>query len=259
MAKQSITQRSSIKPKAHKSGKSKNHILKDHDLNTLIVIGKRKRVPTERALEALSLLKPSKKIKKVATKPKVKRLNTMQKTAREGKAYLKSKTQTKKHSASKSPEKDQSPEKESPKETTKVKKQVDRSRSRNTLKSNKGSKGSSKSRSTSNKNRSQSKGSKGSKGFKSKEIKGNLKRTKTIEQTIADAKKFLGPAHGHDHDEHSHASGSEDEAPAKHAIAKTAKKGGNIKRTHTMNQTIAEAKNYLVKGPRSTSKGKGKK
>lgn len=249
MAKQSTTQRPSNKSKTVKHGKSKNHILKDHDLDKLIVPGKRKRVPTERALEAISLLKPSKKIKKVATKPKIKRLNTMQKTAKEGKAYLKDTTPTKRHSVSKSPEKEHSPKKSAATKATKDKKKVDRSRSRNTSKSQKKS---SKSRSSSNKSKSRSKSTKSSKSQKS----GKIKKTKTVAQTIHDASKILGDNHHHqdseeeEHHDHDHS--------AKHATGKTAKKP-NIKRTHTIVETIASAKAYLPKGPRSTSKGKAKK
>jgi len=231
--------------KSANSRKGKNSILRDHNLDQVIQ-GKRKRQPTQRALEAVNLLHPSKKIKKSAPK-KVKRLGTMQRTAKEGQEFLKASTTPTKRAASNTrspvgtPSKGKSTTEASP--AGKSKRGQERSRSRSQSKSKtatgnrKAKGGSSKSRSQSAKRSAPAKGSKAN-------TKGSIRRTKTMTQTLKDAEQILGTITP-DEDE-----ASQPETPKKNPI----------KRTKTMAETMKEGKAYLKshKGSKS-SKRKGAK
>jgi len=230
--------------KSANSRKGKNSILRDHNLDQVIQ-GKRKRQPTQRALEAMNLLHPSKKIKKSAPK-KVKRLGTMQRTAKEGAEFLKASTTPTKRASSNTrspvgtPSKGKSTTEASP--AGKGKRGQERSRSRSQSKgktatnNRKAKGGSSKSRSQSAKRSAPAK--------VSKTAKGSIRRTKTMTQTLKDAEQILGTI-----------TPDEDEA----SQPGTPKKNP-IKRTKTMAETMKEGKAYLKshKGSKS-SKRKGAK
>mmetsp|Transcript_49787 Transcript_49787/g.57357 ORF Transcript_49787/g.57357 Transcript_49787/m.57357 type:complete len:131 (+) Transcript_49787:45-437(+) len=78
--------------KVPKSKKTANSIVRGHPVDN-IIHGARKRHPTQRLLDAIALEKATHRTKKpkaaaAGAKKKVKRLGTMQVTAKEGKAFL---------------------------------------------------------------------------------------------------------------------------------------------------------------------------
>lgn len=90
-----VSERSKSRSKSAKkvpTKKSANSIRRPS--SGLIVYGKRKRIPTQRLLESLALLKltkrrPTKKVKKnMLVKKAIKRMSTMQRTANEGRQFL---------------------------------------------------------------------------------------------------------------------------------------------------------------------------
>jgi len=253
MAKHTTTHRAPAKTKAAKVKKSKDSILRDHSLDQL-VHGKRKRQPTQRAIEAQALLKPSKKIKKQPAK-KIKRMGTMQRTAKEALELLSNDAPKPRKSV------DKTPVKVTPiaKSASKSKAKVSRSRSRSASKAHKKA-GSGKSRSKSAK--------KGTK--KTSKHTTPIKRTKTMAQTIKEGNKFLGHSDESEeseeeethHDDHDAAPdshhGSRSTTPAKggaHAKAGSGKKkaGGGMHRTKTMAQTLKEGNKFLQQKGRSSS------
>ena len=156
--------------KGSKTKKTVNSIVRGHPLDNIIA-GDRKRHPTQRLLESLALQKLTQRTKKPKTAPikkKVKRLNTMQVTAKEGKEYLGAAGTPTKRSAEKAKrESARSPGRDS---AAKKKSEKSRSRSKST-KSNK------------------SAGDKKKKQTKSP--KKVLSRTRTMADTIAESKKLL--------------------------------------------------------------------
>jgi len=251
MAKHTTTHRAPAKTKAAKVKKSKDSILRDHSLDQL-VHGKRKRQPTQRAIEAQALLKPSKKIKKQPAK-KIKRMGTMQRTAKEALELLSNDAPKPRKSVDKTPVKVTPIAKSASKS-----KAVSRSRSRSASKAHK----------KAGKSRSKS-AKKGTK--KTSKHTTPIKRTKTMAQTIKDGNKLLGlvddesensedeEVHADDHDAaHDSHHGSRSTTPAKggaHAKAGSGKKkaGGGMHRTKTMAQTLKEGNKFLQQKGRSSS------
>ena len=218
MVKQATSRKATKIVPQNKSKKSKNSILRDHNLD-LLVHGKRKRIPTQRALEAQALLRPSKKIKKVA--PKIKRMGTMQQTAKEGLVFLKRSKPTKK-------EKITIPVvKTSTKKVVKTK--IETAKPTKNEK-DRGRKGQSQTKTGKDKvNVSEPKGKSQSKSASKSVSKGPsngkvIKRTKSIVETLKEAKVILA---GNNHPE------------------EKTKKKSILKRTKTMAETIKEAKAYL--------------
>ena len=208
MVKQTTSRKAKKNPTQSKSKKTKNFILRDHNLD-LIIQGKRKRIPTQRALEAQTLLHNSKKIKKVA--PKIKRLNTMQKTAKEALEFLHRGRPIKQKISTPIKISTKGNDKTVPAKSTKSEKSTVRGRSKNESQVK-----TSTQKATESKDKKQSKST--SRGASTK------KGTKTITKTPKDVKEILGT------------NNKEEKKPEKKNI---------FKRTKTMEETLKEGKAYL--------------
>jgi hypothetical protein len=221
--------------------KTKNSITKDHP-NTLLVSGKRKRIPTERALQAFALSPKSrskntkKTAKPVQKKATPKRLNTMQVTASEGKSFLKDegfssrkKRSTSKSSGKSAEKKSNSRSKSAAKTKDNTKKSTSRSTSRSTSKS---------------------------------ADKKPEKRTKTTDQALKDAKEMLKSLKTtrkgkkeEKKDEDTTAS-NDDEAEEEKPATKNPSKA--VRRTKTMADAIESGK-ALAKGVKGRTRSKSNK
>ena len=179
MAKQTTSRKATKITTQNKSKKAKNSILRDHNLD-LVVHGKRKRIPTQRALEAQTLLRTSKKIKKVA--PKIKRQNTMQRTAKEALEFLGRGTLKKVTTPIKTSTKTN--EKTAAIKPTKSENNRGRSKNQSQSKINK-------KKANESLDKTQSKSTSRSVSTK-KDTKIPIKRTKSIIQTLKDAQVILG-------------------------------------------------------------------
>jgi hypothetical protein len=244
MAKQTTTavHKSASKAKSAKVKKSKDSILRDHSLD-LLVHGKRKRVPTLRAIEAQALLKPSKKIKKAAPKKghAVKRTHTMKSVLKDAEVIIANLGATRgKKSADKSSASGKKPA-------------VSRSRSRNNSKAahKKGAKGASRSKSG-KRSVSKSATKSPSKG------KGKQQHHESEDEHSGSGSKSRSRSASEEHVHHD----SKVVTPAKStskAQGSTAKKGGP-KRTKTMQDTLNSGKAFLkASAQRGRSKSASKK
>lgn len=192
--------------KPAKIQKGKNSITKDHTTD-LIIHGKRKRHPTQRLLESLALNKQNKRVKKVvpAKKP-IKRLNTMQVTARDGEKYLKDAGTPNKRGADKQTRSPgRSPARKTEDKTKKTNPTTPKNRERSRSQSTKGKKAtesptptSKKAASGTNKRSASKSGTKGGNRSTSTAKSGSkspakkvLNRTRTMADTIEESKRIL--------------------------------------------------------------------
>jgi len=223
------------KAKSAKVKKSKDSILRDHSLD-LLVHGKRKRVPTLRAVEAQALLKPSKKIKKSAPKKGgVKRTHTMKAVLKDAEKLIGNLT----------PRARKSVDNSSPKASPSGKKAGPaRSRSRNNSKAaRKGGK------------KSASRSKSGKKSHSKKSTTKSPAKTKKNQHHDHDESE---EEHEHDKSEDEQHHDSKATTPAKgttkgHQASSGKKHGGGMKRTKTMQETLKTGNAYL-KAQRGRSK-----